>query len=646
MDSVGRYDGERTFLRRGLRSRIVTVALALPGIAAAQPDLVVNGVRLDAQNRLLVTIANEGDVEVPEGEGGLSIFIDGRSVGGYRLGNLADQSFRTPGGSLTIPTNFRLAGRYRRVMAVIDPQHEVEESNEHQNVRTRSLTAAELVGPDLVVTDLVSAAGSLWFWVRNLGNAATPPAFAVRARIIVDGVVVRDLDLALGALAPGGSRLVHPSLPVVSLPATHRVRVLLNAPLFLDELDRTNNVREEWLPAPPLLAELDRLLALPEIRNALAWEDDGLIRRYSTWTWTERESLRSAFAKLENGEPPGLTAPPVPIPGSGFSLADGWKIYVAHAAHALWIEARNAVPWSLLHLTAEERALLLDSRNVVGYIATEPPTAGYFFTEHGQLAAWDPEVSYRFLRDLRLVGASEVETLEAIGEWMRSHLIHAAGGASRLELYGYEGSPPVDRILYPIEGQKHWTLGCHATAPLFRALLHSVNVPVALHDPYDMFGHRRPIFPTLGLTMAHADNIHSRILFPSGNDIPIGLVFVTEDTFVSQYLEPPLDCEGVRCNLPVDQWSYNFSRDHWLNAIWYLGDGALIDYADGGWEQLELELVGDLDRYVRPLFSEWGRGVIRDRVEAELDRLGSGDRTRGREIVTERYWRFQRHRLD
>ena len=626
----------RTLPAVGAAAALAALLCAAPAAAAA-PDLAVTRLELDAQNRLRVTFANQGDAEVPPGVGSLSIYIDGRPVGGYSLGNLADQSFRAPGGSVTIPTNFRLAGSLRQVLAIVDPAGAVAESNEWQNVRARSLVPAPLDGPDLSPDSLQLAAGGfLQFRVRNRGNMATAAPFPVTARVIVGGAVVADLALDLSGLPVGGVRWVVPS-PAIPVTGTRSVRVLLNTPTFLSELDSTNNVREQWLPAPPSLAELDRLLALPEIGDALRWNGTS----YPGWTATQRLALRVAFRKLEDGDFAGPSSPP-PVDADGrISESDAWSLYVGRMAHVLRVEALHLVPWSLLDLDPAHRELLLDNLYVVRQIwgSGSPPRYHFDPFRSGGLTDWNAPASLRFLSALGLLRTTPAATIRAVSDWMRAYLMHTLVDFDPEATFQYEGPPPVDRVIYPLV-EIHWTMGCSGTTYLYRALLHAVNVPVELNSPPDAFGHRRPIFPSLDLAMAHADDPYSQHLTPTGNPMPISSVLGSISGIESRYLHPPLDCVGARCNTPVQQYAYNSERDSLLLVSDRLGDYLLDRYGRFGRAALEVELTGDLSEHVLPLLSPTEIAWTLARVEAELDRLGAGDRAAGAEIVRTRMNRW------
>ena len=112
-----------------------------------------------------------------------------------------------------------------------------------------------------------------------------------------------------------------------------------------------------------------------------------------------------------------------------------------------------------------------------------------------------------------------------------------------------------------------------------------------------------------------------------------------------RYLDPPLDCVGARCNTPYQQFAYNAVRDEYLLVADRLGDYLLDRYGLDGREALEAQLTGDLSEHVLPLLSPAEIAWTIARVEAELDRLGGGDRAAGAEIVRERVNRWALNKI-
>lgn len=87
--------------------------------AADRPDLVPKKLSVDSNGMLSFEIKNEGRTAVPPGPGKVSVFVDGKLLRTYTLDNLSDQSFRDPGGITRLDTDLRMAGRNRRIAAVM-----------------------------------------------------------------------------------------------------------------------------------------------------------------------------------------------------------------------------------------------------------------------------------------------------------------------------------------------------------------------------------------------------------------------------------------------------------------------------------------------------------------------------------------------
>lgn len=634
--------------------RILAAAIWL-GMAAsahALPDIVPTGATLDAQNRLIVTLENQGATAVPTTSGAsLSIYIDGRAVGAYQFDRLADTAWRAPGGRLAIPTNFRLRGDNRRVAIVVDPGNRLPEANERQNTLTRMIVAPTLTGADFEVASISQALVSrqLQIRVRNAGTAPARASQRLNIRIIIDERVERDMTEIVSGLAPGAVRtiaLIDP--PVIS--GRQRVRVLITTPNFADDLDSTNNVREQILPLADISA-YHTLLATPRIRDAIIWAGlTGGVRNYAAWTAAERTALDAALIELENGRDPGLLAPPTPPPGRdhGFTAADAWRIYISYVAHALWVERTRAVSWRLADLSPAHLAFLLDSRNI--FSAISPASGERYFAfnalEHGNSTAYNPRIAWQFMASLGLVRARPDETLYAAAEWMRDHLRHITAGEDARAIFDYPPAhPPFDRILYPLPGQMHITIGCGGTAPLFVALMRSANIP-ARHAHWRIAGgHRRAEFPALGLTMVHADDVHSQVMKPTGHIPPIRGIFVALSAYESRFERPTLDCAAGRCNTGDEQARYNNERDTLERARAVTGDYLLYDYARNGADALDrtlrgVERDGTTLTFARPFFTDAERAATRTAVEAELRRIGGGDLAAGGALVIDRVERY------
>ncbi len=639
-----------------LRTRLLgscLLGLALVGLTGCpsstlQPDLLPKQAFFDADNVLNVAFENQGDGAVPEGTGSLAIFIDGRAVGSYAFANLADQSFRDPGGSLTIRTNFRLAGTNRRIAVVVDPMDEIAESNEFQNTLTRTLTPPALTGPDFIVGDLSLASdSSLRIEVTNVGSASSPAALAVRVRVIVDESVAADLTPTLPALAPGASTTIAPATPIV-VASNSDVRVLLNANNLFDEIDDTNNIREELLPNGPSLAPYTALLAEPKIRDNLLWRfGSGTPQPYASWGATRQGDLNAALLALERGERIGLAAPPALLANNTISASDAWSIYLAHVAVSLWVEVNNKVPWSLLDATNGELDILFNSVNMMAFF---PSTNLYQFQGNrmGSITPWNPQVSFEFMSNLRLIRGSQLETINALADWMRGHLLHISAGDDLNDLYAYAGMPPADKVLYPLEGRRHISAGCWGTTGLWGAVLRAVNIPAKQSTiAFPNGDHSRPEFPSVDRSMPHGDDMYSAVLLPSGAVIPSASLMYTLADMNTKFLSPALDCEAGTCNTVGEQASYNSGKAQIEMAYTHMAD-FLLNLADDPAlldDHLRGPFVGgSVQEFVYPYFSDAERAAMAAALAARLTEIGDGDIAAGHSVVSARRSRFAQNK--
>lgn len=612
------------------------------------PDLIPTALFFDSGNILNVTIKNEGDLEVPEGVGSLSIFIDGRAVGGYSLSYLANQTFRNPGGSTTIRTNFRMGGSNRRIAVVVDPGNEISELNEFQNTLSRTMTPPTLSGPDFVIGDLsLDTGNNLKITVKNIGNTSSLSNLAVRMRVIVNESVAADLTPSLPALAANGGWTVITPNPAIPVNPDSKVRVLINTNNLYDELDDTNNVREEMLPNGYSLAAYNTLLALPLIQNNMVWRNGNGDRNYAAWSASERNDLMNVISALENGEPLPVIAPPTVDANSYISAGDAWQIFLKYIAQSLWAEVHQVVPWSILDFTDSQLVWLLDGRKFIYYY---PTTNQYwFYYKMGECTAWNPKISYEFLTNLGLIEDSQLETMYALTNWMRAHLQHMGSPNNNMDQYGYGGPAPADKILYPLEGKGHVTTGCWCTSGLYAAVLRSVNIPV--EQVVINFGanHSRPAFPMIDRSLAHGDDPYNKYLVPSGGVVPIDKLFYSYAQMDNLFINPVLDNANGVTNTIGEQAMYNKGKAALQLAYDYMTDGLLVEYAQYGPAYLNDSLRGPrvgggVQEYAKPYFTDTERAAMVTAVENKISAIGDGDLTAGKNKVIERFNRFLQHK--
>jgi hypothetical protein len=611
-------------------------------------DLVPTEIALSSDNVLKISFENQGEEEVPANKGDLALFIDGKKVDSYELGNLTDQSFRSPGNNITLNTNFRISGVNRRIAVILDTQNEINESGEFQNSLSRSITPPAINGPDYIINGLsTNSLGQLKISIQNIGNEDSPGSFSPKLRVVIDESFTADFTPNISTIsAYGGSITITPTPPIQIVPR-NKVRVMLNTFNILDEVDNLNNCLEEILPDGPSYTAYSNILNQPRISNNIIWESTNGVQNYNNWTSSMKASLRDAILLIEKGKYPGLTGPPALIEGTkAISAIDAWQIFLTHIAQSLWIEKNGIVSWHLTDMPDEQLMYLLDSRKLLSFHSS---LNLYAFSDAvmGNVTSWSPCISFEFLSNFDLIKGDQENTVNALTNWMRAHLNHIGGDQSYEEVYDYSGPPPVERILYPIKGNRHITAGCWGTSGLYCAILRSINIPVA-QAGMELDGkiHSRPNFVSIDKSMPHSDDVYSEYTLPSGNAIPISGLFFSSSEMDSMFISPTIDCNGSDCNTSSEQASYN-STKHELEISWtHKSDFLPYKYAIGGPNYVKEYLRGNptsggiVTEYVYPYFSEAESDRIVSEVTAYLVLLGKGDIEEGKKLVKSRFQRF------
>jgi hypothetical protein len=476
----------------------------------------------------------------------------------------------------------------------------------------------------------------------------SPEGLEVQMRVDVNESLVANFTLTLPSLTAGtGTITVTPSPPIMISPNS-TVRVALNTEHLLDEIDNTNNIREEILPHGPSLVPYKALLALPKIKRNIIWQGRSGVQNYSRWTESQKRDLINAILALEKGEPQALSTPPTLLRDNYISAEDdAWKIFLAHVAQSLWVEVHHAVSWHLTDFPDDQLAYLLDSRKLMSY---NQATNKYKFDIMGRITAWNPRICYEFLSNLKMIKSSQLQTIYALTDWMRGHLKHTARDEDFSELFGYAGPPPADKVLYPLEGRRHKTAGCWGTSGLYGAVLRSINIPVEhARTTFNGLIHSRPAFPSVNRSMPHGDDPYKRLLTPSGAVIPSSKIFYTSAEMIVKFLIPPVDCIRGECNTVSEQASYNSNKDHLQLACDYMVDYILYLYARDGANYLNDYLRGPIRRgvvheYVKPYFTAEERAAIIAAVENKLREIGGGDLEAGKAKVIDRFQRFDENK--
>lgn len=606
-----------------------------------KPDLVVEWIEFDENQALSFGLANGGRAalesryeqvgQVPPNVGEVRVFVDGALLRTYRLGDLLDQSFRTPGQEQVISTDLRLAGEDRRIAVVVDANNEIVESNEFHNSLTHTATLPAIDGPDLVIADLsVGTAQQLLVEVENAGNEASTKVSGW-ARVYQDDTLLQRTKVTMEALAPNRTATVAFDRPI-RIRRLSRIRVTLEMDAAADA-DNTNGTMEASLPRTAALSALEEVLEDPAISASIKWEDADGVRDYESWSGEERAELERAFLTLGGRDAHSLLRdPPVrPEDGPPLSNADAWNIYLNHVAQSLWVEVHGVVPWSLRNLPEEQLKYIL-GLEWEGLNYSRPRSR---YGEFGWNVELSPRVSFDFLSNLGLLRSSQLETVHALVDWMRGYLLHSSGGDTPEALYNYHGWR-VDKVLYAPERQRHLSRGCWGTSNLFGVVLANVNIP-AYRGHLTLTGgpgvdhtHARPVFPSICRSMPHGDDVYNSRLRPSGSVVPSSRIMYSLAEMQERFTAPDLECSS-ECNTTGTQASVNSARDVLQHAFEYKADSLLEPDRD----RLVETLTG-VDWFAQPLFDEETREAMADGLEDRLRAIGGGDLEAGRAIVRQR----------
>jgi hypothetical protein len=296
------------------------------------------------------------------------------------------------------------------------------------------------------------------------------------------------------------------------------------------------------------------LIKTAAIRSALVISGSSN-RNYDSWTEVEKLQLREFIYLLETGKPLPISGVPALTADTFMSNCDAIKIYMAHVAQCLWVDANNKVSWKLAAATTNHLTHLFDMRKLYQFTAG----SGYSFDfgVMGAVTQWSPGISYKFLKDNGMIKADMWETIKAVAEWVRANLLHIAGFATDTIdgpfatqqdqwqfLFGYRGLPPTDKMITPLPGKKHITNGCWGTDGFLAAVLRTVNIPVK-HGRSNFSGnnHSRAEFFTVGKNLGHGDDPYNGWVRLGINNVPIQRVFYS-DAEITSLIDAPAPLPG------------------------------------------------------------------------------------------------------
>ena len=295
------------------------------------------------------------------------------------------------------------------------------------------------------------------------------------------------------------------------------------------------------------------LLATSAIRNAMVISGSSN-RNYDSWTEIEKLQLREFVNLTEKSQPLPIAGPPALTGDQFISDCDALKIYMAHLAQCLWVDANNKVSWKLNTASANHLTYLFDMRKLLAWTAAN----GYSFSYDvmGAVTDWSPGYSYNFLLSNGFIKATKWDTIKALAEWCRANLVHISGAQYDINgpfandqdqqqfYFNYRGLPPVDKMIDPLPGKQHITHGCWGTDGFFAAVLRSVNIPVKHgRSVFDSSSHSRAEFFTEGKNLSHGDDIYNAWIQTGVNTVPVEKIFMT-DAEITSLIDAPAPLPG------------------------------------------------------------------------------------------------------
>ena len=340
---------------------------------------------------------------------------------------------------------------------------------------------------------------------------------------------------------------------------------------------RIINLFLQFLGRPPSVACW--LESNPTIANSIKWQTTFMLSaydvpeaakvKYPDWTDAQKIELQEAFDDAWNWHKQRnpfrrftetIAYPPTNIsetlatdtasPGVKVDEAYARDLYIRWIATNLVAEIGQHFPWSITTLSPEGLQVLFDScammtrdpLNRFSICAGSPGHSNYVKRKDnlgGSLLA-PPRYTYSFLRINSLIGATRLETITKVLQWVSDNLVHFYGASNYINMqahWQYRGIPPITAV---IEGTtstattppefRHWTAGCHGTVGFLRNVLRAANIPVQI---IIICGHGLAFFMTEGLYLDHGDDPYNLIFKASGHTA--GELLIDQATYTAWF---------------------------------------------------------------------------------------------------------------
>ncbi|MBN2737955.1 MAG: hypothetical protein JXR70_13300 [Spirochaetales bacterium] len=204
---------------------------------------------------------------------------------------------------------------------------------------------------------------------------------------------------------------------------------------------------------------------------------------------------------LKNAETTGVVI-------ANLSDDEHWKILGAKAAHAIWLDKNQFLPWSLADYSASDLAGLLSNKELFYTIS------GTFYA----VADYSPFQVYDYLKEKQLIGNTILETMLKVYEDLRTTdyklgFIHGTT-ADPDEIYSLYDALTTYKDRGSAGAVKISRHGCQSSTRIIVGMLRSVNIPGFITTSGMWFerGHSSAYWPFLNLVMPHGDDIYTGTL--------------------------------------------------------------------------------------------------------------------------------------
>jgi hypothetical protein len=340
--------------------------------------------------------------------------------------------------------------------------------------------------------------------------------------------------------------------------------------------------------------EMNPLVALSIIWEEILPNDQVHPDPYPFWPESRKQELDEVFYAHYQWLASGLAAPfPIPpdpspnlIPstyaGTNIVLSEhnAWLLYSATVAHCLALEIGGFVPWSVLDYGVDDLGALFHSNAMFKAKVADydgQTIAGY--AAGGMLAAY-PKTCFEFFIDQDIVRSTHNATITRLLGWSGANLWHYASfngdtdGKTPMQVaymhWQYYGDAPAQRMLAGTirdntNAVHHWTRGCSGTSRLYRSILRTLNIPARTLwgwgegiEPH-LGGHTVPVFPTIGKTLSHGDDMlnwtgYVAKVSPPPSSVSPSKLYISWNTFVDWFWTNPSDNVGRRkyCEIPIE----------------------------------------------------------------------------------------------